>query len=249
MSDDARLLARKLFAEFLGTEFLVAAVVGSGIAAQRLSPNDTGLQLFENAAATAGALIAVILAVGPVSGAHLNPVVTIADRLLGGHIRWRDTVAYVLAQIAGGIAGVITANLMFALPAIELSTKTRSEGNLWFSEAVATFGLLLVIFGVARSGRPSIAPFAVGAYIGGAYFFTSSTSFANPAVTIARMLSNTFSGIAPSSAPLFIVSQLVGAAAAVGAILVLYPTIRVVAHDVVLPHAHCGHEEPQEVRT
>jgi len=233
---DIQLLARKLFAEFLGTALLVAAVVGSGIAAQRLSPNDVGLQLFENAAATAAALVAIILALGPVSGAHLNPVVTVADRLLGGHIRWRDTAAYIAAQIAGGIAGVVIANLMFALPAIELSTKSRSAGNLWLSESVATFGLLLVIFGIVRSRRSSAAPFAVGAYIGAAYFFTSSTSFANPAVTIARTLTNTFAGIEPSSAPMFIVFQVVGAAVAVGAILVLYPRIRSVADDVVVPH-------------
>lgn len=138
--EDMRLFGRKLFAEFLGTALLVAAVVGSGIAAQRLSPNDVGLQLLENAAATAVALVAIILAVGPVSGAHLNPVVTIADRLLGGHIRWRDTTAYIVAQVAGGVAGAMLANLMYALPAVELSTKTRSAGNLWLSESVATFG-------------------------------------------------------------------------------------------------------------
>jgi len=243
ISDDTKLLARKVFAEFLGTALLVAAVVGSGIAAQRLSPNDIGLQLLENAAATAAALIAIILALGPVSGAHLNPVVTIADRLLGGHIRWRDTAAYVVAQIAGGIAGVSLANLMYALPVVELSTKSRSAGHLWLSEAVATFGLLLVIFGVVRSRRPSAAPFAVGAYIGAAYFFTSSTSFANPAVTIARTLTNTFSGIEPGSAPMFIVFQLVGAAVAVGTIFVLYPTIGSVADDVVVPHPQAEHEE------
>lgn len=241
--DERRLLARKLFAEFLGTALLVAAVVGSGIAAQRLSPGDVGLQLFENAAATAAALVAIILAVGPVSGAHLNPVVTVADRLLGGHIRWLDTVAYVVAQIAGGIAGAIVANLMYALPAVELSTKTRSAGHLWLSEAVATFGLLLVIFGIVRSRRASAAPFAVGAYIGAAYFFTASTSFANPAVTIARTLTNTFSGIEPASAPMFVVFQVVGAAVAVATIIVLYPTIRSVADDVVVPHPDREHEE------
>ncbi len=221
--EDACLLARKMTAEFVGTALLVAAVVGSGIAAQRLSPNDVGLQLFENAAATAAALVAVILVVGPVSGAHLNPVVTIADRLLGGHIRWRDTAAYVVAQIAGGMVGAMLANLMYALPAVELSTKTRSAGHLWLAESVATFGLLLVIFGIVRSRRQTVAPFAVGAYIGAAYFFTSSTSFANPAVTLARTLSNTFAGIDPRSAPMFIVFQFVGAAVAVGVIAILYP--------------------------
>lgn len=242
--DDRRLLARKVFAEFLGTALLVAAVVGSGIAAQRLSPNDVGLQLFENAAATAAALVAIILAVGPVSGAHLNPVVTLADRVLGGHLRWRGTFAYIVAQIAGGIAGAMIANLMYALPAIELSTKHRSAGHLWLSESVATFGLLLVIFGIVRSRRAAAAPFAVGAYIGAAYFFTSSTSFANPAVTIARTLTNTFSGIEPGSAPMFIVFQVLGAAVAVAAIVVLYPTIRSVADDVVVPHLNL---EPEEV--
>jgi arsenate reductase (thioredoxin) len=216
-------LGRRLFAEFLGTGLLVTAVVGSGIAAQRMSPNDIGLELFENAAATAAALIAIILALSAISGAHLNPVVSIADRLLGGHRSWRDTGAYIVAQIAGGIVGVMIANLMFALPAVELSTKARSEGHLWLSEVVATFGLLLVIFGMVRAGREHVIPFAVGAYIGAAYFFTSSTSFANPAVTIARTLTNTFSGIEPSSAPMFIVFQLVGCVIAIAAIRILYP--------------------------
>jgi arsenate reductase len=235
-AEERRVLGRKLFGEFLGTALLVAAVVGSGIAAQRMSPNDVGLKLFENAAATAAALVAIILALGPVSGAHLNPVVTLADRLLGGHLRWRDTCAYIVAQIAGGLAGVIVANLMFGLPAVELSTKARSAGHLWLSESVATFGLVLVIFGVVRSRRASAAAFAVGAYIGAAYFFTSSTSFANPAVTIARTLTNTFSGIKPSSAPMFILFEIIGGAIAVAAIVALYPTIRSVADDVVIPH-------------
>jgi glycerol uptake facilitator-like aquaporin len=218
-------LGRRLFAEFLGTAFLVMAVVGSGIAAQRLSPSDTGLELFENAAATAAALIAIIFAFGAVSGAHLNPVVSIADRLLGGHRSWSDTGAYIVAQIAGAIVGVMVANLMYALPAVELSTKTRSDGHLWLSEVVATLGLLLVIFGMVRSGREHAIPFAVGAYIGAAYFFTSSTSFANPAVTIARTLTNTFAGIDPSSAPMFIVFQLVGCALAIAVVRVLYPIL------------------------
>lgn len=234
-------LPRKLLAEFLGTGLLVTAVVGSGIAAQRMSPNDVGLQLFESAAATGAALVAIILAVGAVSGARLNPAVTIADRILGGHLRWRDTGAYVVAQVTGAIAGVVIANLMFGVNAIEASTKARYAGHLWLSEAVATFGLLLVIFGAVRARRASVIPFAVGAYIGAAYFFTSSTSFANPAVTIARTMTNTFSGIEPASAPMFIVFQLIGAALAVGTILVLYPAIRDVADDVVVPHeAHDG---------
>ncbi|HEY7440264.1 MAG TPA: MIP/aquaporin family protein [Acidimicrobiia bacterium] len=237
MSNDIEhALGRRAFAEFIGTALLVIAVVGSGIAAQRLSPADIGIELFENAAATAAALVAIILAVGAVSGAHLNPVVTIADRVLGAHMRWRDTGAYIAAQISGGVAGVIIANLMFGLPAIEASTKAREAGHLWLSEAVATFGLLLVIFGAVRARRTSVIPFAVGAYIGAAYFFTSSTSFANPAVTIARTMTNTFSGIKPSSAPMFIVFQVVGAAVAVGVVTILYPAMRSRADDVVMPH-------------
>jgi arsenate reductase len=228
-------LSRRLLAEFVGTALLVAAVIGSGIAAARLSPHDTGLQLLENAAATAGALVAIILAVGPVSGAHLNPLVTLVDRWLGG-VSTRDAAGYVAAQIGGGILGAVTANVMFSLPAVELSTRTRSSTGIWLAEAVATFGLLLVIFGVVRSGRSAAAPFAVAAYIGGAYFFTSSTSFANPAVTFARMLSNTFAGIRPSSVPAFVVAQIVGATVAVAVVSVLYPTIRETAGDVVVPH-------------
>lgn len=211
------------------------AVVGSGIAAQRLSPGDVGLELFENAAATAAALIAIILALGPVSGAHINPVVTLADRVFGG-LGNVEAGVYVIAQFVGAAVGAVVANLMFSESAIELSTKSRSGGGLWLAEVVATFGLLLVIFGVVRSGRSSLAPFAVGAYIGGAYFFTSSTSFANPAVTAARMLSNTFAGIAPRSVPGFLVAQVIGAAAAVAVIRFLYPDVAVAADHVVLAH-------------
>jgi glycerol uptake facilitator-like aquaporin len=228
-------LARRLLAEFLGTALLVTAVIGSGIAAARLSPGDVGLQLFENAAATAAALVAIILAVGPVSGAHLNPVVTLADRVFGG-LGWGEATGYVGAQIAGGVGGAVIANLMFSLPAVELSTKSRSGSGLWLAEVVATFGLLLVVFGVVRSGRSSAAPFAVGAYIGGAYFFTASTSFANPAVTVARTLSNTFAGIAWRSAPAFVLAQLVGAAVAIGVVRVLYPHVAGVATEVLVPH-------------
>jgi arsenate reductase len=191
--------------------------------------------LLENAAATAGALAAIIFALGPVSGAHLNPVVTLADRVFGG-LDSRSAIAYVAAQVSGGIVGVVVANLMFSLDAVTWSTHTRSGGGVWLGEVVATFGLLLVIFGVVRSGRTQAAPFAVAAYIAGAYFFTSSTSFANPAVTIARTLSDTFAGIEPSSAPAFIAAQLVGAAAAIGAVRVLYPEIESAAGDVVVPH-------------
>lgn len=228
-------LARRLLAEFIGTGLLVAAVVGSGIAAAKLSPGDIGLELLENTAATVGALIALILALGPVSGAHFNPVVSVADRVFGG-ISTRDTAGYVVAQIAGGLCGSLLANAMFARATFEASTKVRSSGPLWLGETVATFGLLLVIFGVVRSGRSSAAAFAVGAYIGGAYFFTSSTSFANPAVTIGRTISNTFAGIKPASAPAFIAFQLVGAAIAIGAIRVLYPQMSESAADVIVPH-------------
>jgi glycerol uptake facilitator-like aquaporin len=215
-------LGRRLLAECLGTGLLVAAVIGSGIAAAKLSPADIGLELLENSAATVGALIALILAFGPVSGAHFNPVVTLVDRVYGG-ISSRDAAGYIAAQVSGALAGALLANAMFALPVFEASTKARSSGPLWLGELVATFGLIVVIFGVVRSGRPSVAPFAVGAYIGGAYFFTSSTSFANPAVTIGRTISNSFAGIKPSSAPPFIVAQLVGGALAVVAVWVLYP--------------------------
>ena len=229
------MLRRRLLAEFLGTAFLVTAVVGSGIAAQRLSPGNLGLELLENAAATAGALVALILALGPVSGAHLNPVVTLVDRVFGG-LGNTDAAGYVVAQVTGAGVGAVVANLMFQLSAVEWSTRTRSSGALWLAEVVATFGLVLVVFGVARSGRSSAAPFAVAAYIGGPYFFTASTSFANPAVTIGRTLSNTFAGIRPSSAPAFVAAQVVGAGIAVAAVRVLYPDVAVAAHDVVVPH-------------
>lgn len=230
-----RHLSRRLVAEGLGTGLLLIAVVGSGIAAEELSPGDVGLQLLQNAAATAAALVAIILALGPVSGAHLNPVVTLADRAYGGLSNF-EAAAYIVMQFAGAAVGVVVANLMFALPAIELSTKSRSSGGLWLAEVVATFGLLLVIFGVVRSGRTAMAPLAVGAYIGGAYFFTSSTSFANPAVTAARTLSDTFAGIAPASVPAFITAQLVGAGLAVVVTRFLYPAVAGVADQVVLPH-------------
>ena len=224
-----------MLAEFLGTGLLVTAVVGSGIAAARLSPGDVGLELFENAAATVGALVALILALGPVSGAHFNPVVTIVDRLFGG-ISTRDAAGYVGAQILGALGGALLANAMFALPTFEASTRARASGPLWLAEVVATFGLIVIIFAVVRSGRATAAPFAVGAYIGGAYFFTSSTSFANPAVTIGRTLSDTFAGIRPSSAPGFIAMQLMGGLLAAGAVRLLYPGVSDLAADVVLPH-------------
>jgi glycerol uptake facilitator-like aquaporin len=215
-------ILRRVLAEFLGTALLLVAVVGSGIAAQRLSPGNVGLQLFENSTATAGALVAIILALGPISGAHLNPVVTLADRLFGGVLSWRIAIAYWAAQVLGAVGGAIVANLMFSLPAVEVSTKVRSGGGVWLGEVIATFGLLLVIFGVIRSGRSGAVPFAVAAYIAGAYWFTSSTSSANPAVTLARTLSNTFAGISPGSAPAFIGAQLLGAALAVLVIRMLF---------------------------
>lgn len=232
-------LGRRLLAEFLGTGLLVAAVVGSGIAAAKLSPGDIGLELFENAAATVGALVALILAFGPVSGAHFNPLVTFADRVFGG-ISTGHALAYAGVQIAGGLGGALLANAMFALPTFEASTKTRSSGPLWLAEVVATFGLVVIIFGVVRSGRAFAAPFAVGAYIGGAYFFTSSTSFANPAVTIGRTVTDTFAGIRPSNAPAFVVMQFLGAFLAVAVVRVLYPGIAEAAGDVVLPHAEAS---------
>ena len=214
-------LARRLTAEAVGSAFLLIAVVGSGIMATNLS-TDTGLQLLENAAATGGALIGLILMFGAVSGAHFNPVVTLVDRGLGS-ISTRDTGLYIVAQTIGACTGVILANAMFSLPAIEKSTHVRSSGPLWLSEVIATIGLLLVIQGCVRTGRANAVPYAVGAWIAGAYFFTSSTSFANPSVTVARTLSDTFAGIAPSSAPTFIVMQLTGAAIAFGLIRLLYP--------------------------
>lgn len=242
------LTARRVTAEFLGTAFLLIAVIGSGIAAQRLSPGDTGLQLLENAVATGAALVAIILALGPVSGAHLNPVVTLADRYFGG-ISTGDAGLYVVAQFTGAAFGVVIANLMFSLPAVEISTTERSSGGLWLGEVVATLGLLLVIFGIVRSGRAAVVPFAVGGYITGAYFFTSSTSFANPAVTVARTLSDTFAGIEPSSVPPFVIAQLIGAALAVAVTVFLYPTFVARAADVVVPHpATDNGQQPEPVK-
>jgi glycerol uptake facilitator-like aquaporin len=226
-------LARRATAEATGTALLVAVVVGSGIAAQRLSPDDTGLQLLENSIATGAALVALILAFGAVSGAHFNPVVTLADRVLGGMASF-EALVYTVAQVAGACVGAMVANVMFELPAVDVSTHTRASGALWFSEAVATFGLVLVILGVVRAGRAQVAAFAVGGYIAAAYWFTSSTSFANPAVTVGRTLSNTFAGIAPSSVPAFVVAQVAGALAAVALARFLRPHIP--AEDLVMPH-------------
>jgi len=217
-------LWRRLAAEFLGSALLAAVVIGSGIAAQRLSPGATGLELLENAAATAAGLFAIIVMFGPVSGAHFNPVVSLADAAFGG-LRWRDAAAYLPAQVAGCITGAVAANLMFARAAVSISARGRASGAHFLSEVIATAGLILVIFALARSGRSRTAPAAVGAYIGAAYFFTSSTSFANPAITIGRMFSATFAGIAPSSVPAFIAAQIVGGLAGTLIIKVLYPGV------------------------
>jgi arsenate reductase len=224
-----------VLAEFLGSAFLAALVIGSGIAAQQLS-QDTGLQLLENAAATAAGLFAIILMFGPVSGGHFNPVVSLVDAAFGGLSR-RDALAYIPAQIAGCITGAIAANAMFALSAISISTHHRASPSHLFAEVVATLGLLVVIFALARTGRSSTAPAAVGAYIGAAYWFTSSTSFANPAISVGRMFSDTFAGIAPASVPSFAVAQLAGGLVAFLVLRVLYPDVGpATAADVVLPH-------------
>jgi glycerol uptake facilitator-like aquaporin len=229
-------LWRRLLAEFLGSAFLAAVVIGSGIAAQRLSPGATGLELLENAAATAAGLFAIILMFGPVSGGHFNPVVSFVDAAFGG-LSWRDAVTYLPVQVAGCIAGAVIANLMFALPAVSISTKDRATPAHFLSEIIATLGLILVIFALARSGRSRAAPAAVGAYIGAAYFFTSSTSFANPAITIGRMFSDTFAGIAPASAPAFIAAQILGGLLALVVIKALYPAITPAqAADIIVPH-------------
>jgi arsenate reductase len=234
------LLWRRLTAEFLGSAFLAAVVIGSGIAAQRLSPGQTGLALLENAAATAAGLYAIILMFGPVSGGHFNPVVSFADAAFGG-LSWRDATAYLPAQVAGCTAGAIIANLMFALPAVTISVKHRASPAHFLSEIIATLGLLLVIFALARSGRARTAPAAVGAYIGAAYWFTSSTSFANPAITIGRMFSDTFAGIAPSSVPSFTGAQVTGGVLAVLLIKVLYPAITPAdAAGIIVPHNSAG---------
>ena len=215
-------LARRALAEFVGTGFLVAAVIGSGIAATRLSPGQVGLQLLENSLVTGGALLALIVALQPVSAAF-NPLVTLVERALG-QLATRDTITLMLAQFAGGIVGVVVANLMFSLPAVSLSHQHRNSGAHWLGEVVATLGLLLVIFGAARAGRAERIAFAVAGYILAAYWFTSSTSFANPAVTLARMLSDSFAGIAPASVAGFVLAQLLGAGLGYLLVRALYPS-------------------------
>lgn len=232
--------ARRCLAELVGTGLLVTVVVGSGIAAQTLS-SDAGLQLLENALATAAGLSVLILAFGPISGAHFNPVVSLADWQLGRRngrgLAGGDLVPYALSQMLGAVGGAILADAMFAKTPVAWSHHHRGSPHLLLGEVVATAGLVLVIFALARSAEPRQAPWAIGAYIGGAYFFTSSTSFANPAVTVGRAFSDTFAGIAPDSVPGFIGAQLVGAALALGLVAALYPDLETAAADVVVAHS------------
>jgi glycerol uptake facilitator-like aquaporin len=224
-------LRHRAVAELVGTAFLVAAVVGSGIAAQRLSPNDVGLQLLENALATGAALAALIIALQPVSAAF-NPVVTALERLSGA-ITGRHALTLVTAQILGGLIGVVVANLMFSEPVVSLSTRERSGPGLWLSEVIATAGLVLLITALSRTGRPQLIGWAVGAYITAGYWFTSSTSFANPAVTIARMFSHTFAGIEPASVPMFLLAQIAGGAVGFGLARAIYqrPTLTAITQE------------------
>ena len=223
-------MLRRAFAELLGSALLAATVVGSGIAATRLSPDDVGLQLLENAVITGAVLVALILALGPVSAAF-NPVVTLAERLLGA-LSTRHAAGLAVVQVAGCSLGVIVANLMFDLPAVTISEHDRTGSGLLLGEVVATFGMLLVIFGVVRSGRKDHVPYAVGAYITAAYWFTSSTSLANPAITVGRTLSDTFAGIAPSSVAPFVAMQVLGGLLALGAVVLLYPNAREIAEEI-----------------
>jgi glycerol uptake facilitator-like aquaporin len=242
MSDVKPPLRRRLAAELLGTGLLVTVVVGSGIAAQSLSPNDVGLQLLENSLATVFGLAVLILVFGPVSGAHFNPVVSAVDWLLGRRagsgLSGREVAAYTLAQVTGGVLGAVLANVMFDLPAGQIATTDRVSVGRGIGEVVATAGLVLLIFALARTGRAALSAAAVGAYIGAAYWFTSSTSFANPAVTVGRMFSDTFAGIAPGSVPLFVVAQVVGAAVGFALVQLLFPDAAAAAGRVVVPHAN-----------
>lgn len=237
--------ARALLAEFVGTAALVAVVVGSGIAAQQLSPDDVGLQLLENSTATVLGLAVLILVLGPASGAHFNPVVTFCDGWLGrriGGIGIRDGVLYLIAQTGGAIAGAMLANLMYDRPAVEVSDHHRADGAVLLAEVVATAGLILLIFALTRTGRAHLAAPAVGAYIGAAYWFTSSTSFANPAVTVGRMFSDTFAGIAPASVIPFVAAQVVGAGIGAGLVSLLYPNVAGPGRDTAA--AHRGDRQP-----
>jgi len=227
-------LARRVTAEAVGTCFLLAAVVGSGIMGERLSGGNVAVALLANTLATGAALVALIQTFGPVSGAHFNPAVTLADASQGG-IAWREVPAYVCAQVSGAFGGVATAHLMFGLPLFSASRHARAGAAQFFSEFVATFGLLAVVWGCARSAKAAV-PFAVAAYIAAAYWFTASTSFANPAVTLARAASDTFAGIRPADAPGFVVAQLLGATTATALMRWLVPSLRREAKDVVVPH-------------
>jgi glycerol uptake facilitator-like aquaporin len=227
-------LARRVVAEFAGTLFLLAAVVGSGIMGERLAAGNTAIALLANSVATGVALVAIILAFGSISGAHLNPAVTLADAWQGG-IAWRETPAYIAAQLAGAFAGVAAAHLMFGLPLFSASTHVRTGSAQLLSEFIATFGLLAVIWGCVRH-RPSAVPFAVGSYIAAAYWFTSSASFANPAVTLARSLSNTFAGIRPADTAGFVAAQLAGAFAATLLFRWLIPSLSAEASAVMMEH-------------
>ncbi|MFI7602575.1 aquaporin [Actinoplanes sp. NPDC049681] len=238
---------RRLLAEFAGTAMLVAAVVGSGIMATSLSPGNVGLQLLQNSIATAFALGALILTFGPISGAHFNQVVSAADWWLGRRhgtgLTGKDLARYAAAQTLGAIAGSVLANTMFDRAPVSISTTVRTGAHLWLGEVVATAGLLLLIFALVRSGRAAVAPAAVGAYIGAAYWFTSSTSFANPAVTIGRAFTDTFAGIAPSSVPAYVGAQLVGLLVGLGLTAALYPHAGADAGKVVVPSSLPG-EKP-----
>jgi len=227
-------LARCLVGEFLGTAFLVAAVIGSGIMGERLSGGNVALALLVNTIATGAALVAIIFTFGPVSGAHLNPAVTLGDAIEKG-ISWPHAFQYMTVQISGGVIGAIAAHLMFGLSPVFISRHVRSGPSQLFSEFVATFGLVSVIWGCSRS-RTNIVPFAVGAYISAAYWFTASTSFANPAVTIARSLSDTFAGIRPADVIPFVLAQLVGALAGTLLFRWLVPNLPSTAKDVVVAH-------------
>lgn len=232
-------LWRRALAEALGTCLLVAIVVGSGIAAQRLSPNDVGLQLLQNSTATVLGLTVLILVFGPISGAHFNPVVSLVDWILGRRagngLALKEVATYVASQTAGAIGGSVLANAMFEV-GTSISTKDRATPGHLLSEIVATAGLILLIFSLAATKRGSLAAPAVGAYIGAAYWFTSSTSFANPAVTVGRIFSDTFAGIAPDSAPAFVLAQVIGAAVGLGLLLMLFPAGSGITEDVVVPH-------------
>jgi glycerol uptake facilitator-like aquaporin len=231
--------ARSATAEFIGTAFLVAAVVGSGIMAERLAGGNVAIALLANTLATGAALVALILTFGPISGAHFNPAVTLADATLGG-LPWAIVPLYVAAQVAGGYAGTLAAHGMFGLPLWQQSTHARADAGQWLGEFIATFGLLSVIWGCSRT-RLAAVPFAVAAYISAAYWFTASTSFANPAVTIARAFTDTFSGIRPADAPAFIAAQLAGAATATWLFRWLVPALPSQAEDVLVPHHPVQH--------